>query len=118
MSEQAPSPDVRVQKSRAFLINVMMTFFISVSVFVVGTYFFVIPYLFNHEQQLNDVRAWAAEHQSFHDEATAEAAPAAAAPAPAEGAAAPPAGPAAPAEPAAAPAAPAVAPAAAPAAAP
>ncbi|MBM4381377.1 MAG: hypothetical protein FJ086_19070, partial [Deltaproteobacteria bacterium] len=70
MSEQAPSPDVRAQKSRSFLINVMMTFFISVSVFVVGTYFFVIPYLFNHEQQLKEVRAWVAEHQSFDDEAT------------------------------------------------
>jgi hypothetical protein len=59
----------------------MMTFFISLTVFVVGTYFFVIPYLYDHENRINDVRAWAQAHKEWHAQAEAAPAPEKAAPA-------------------------------------
>jgi hypothetical protein len=96
MSDPAPNDEARAQKSRAFLINVMMTFFISVSVFVVGTYFFVIPYLFNHAQQLQEVRAWAVQHQALHEAGPEEEPAPEAVPAGGPEAAAPEAAPAAP----------------------
>jgi hypothetical protein len=107
MSEAAPatSPaEARAQKSRTFLIGIMMTFLISLSTFAIGTYYFVIPRLYDHEKRLNDVREWAKKHQAGHNEAAAAViAEQTAAPAgePAADPAAAPAAPAAPSAPAA-----------------
>jgi hypothetical protein len=90
--------DEKSQKTRGFLIGIMMNFLISVTVFAIGTYYFVIPRLLDHERRLSDVRQWAKQQK------VAQAAPAAeeAAAAPAGDAAAAAPAPAAPAAPAAA----------------
>ena len=94
--------DAKSQRTRSFLIGIMMNIFISLTVFAIGTYYFVIPRLYDHEKRLNDVREWARQQKAAQQEAPAV--PDEVAAAPAEGAA-----PAAPAE-GAAPAAPEAAP--------
>jgi hypothetical protein len=83
--------EAKSQKTRSFLIGIMMNIFISLTVFAIGTYYFVIPRLYDHEKRLNDVREWARQQkmaQQAPQEEVAEAPPAeGAAAAPAEGAA-------------------------------
>lgn len=87
--------EARAQKSRQLIINVMLTFFISTMVFLVGTYFFVIPRMLSHDFRIGkvEIRVNAVEEAlaPAPEEAVAEAPPteAAAEPAPAAAAATP-----------------------------
>ena len=89
--------EAKSQTTRTFLIGIMMNIFISLTVFAIGTYYFVIPRLYDHEKRLNDVREWARQQKMAQQEAPPAEAVAEAPPAEGGGAAAPPEGGAAPA---------------------
>lgn len=83
----ANSAEAKAITSRRFLIGIMMTFLISISVFVVSSFYFLIPRLYDHEKRINELNTWIRVHQAEHNAANAPVA--AAEPAPAEAPAAP-----------------------------